>query len=75
MPIFEFVCEKCYKTSEHILKVSEKPEKCPNCGNKVMEKVAFSKFAVGGPAKTDGCDAAPSCHSCCAGGACHHGKG
>ncbi|MDP6891734.1 MAG: zinc ribbon domain-containing protein [Verrucomicrobiota bacterium] len=47
MPIYEYTCEKCLKTSEHLIRsISEsRTPECPCCGSLRMKK-ALSVFAA-----------------------------
>lgn len=46
MPIFEYVCQKCERAFEALVRGSQKPA-CPACGDSELEK-QFSAFAVAG---------------------------
>lgn len=55
MPMYEYNCEKCGKTFEKLVKLSERDKEieCPGCGNKKVKRL-FSLFGVGGSAGTKG---------------------
>ncbi|SHJ99550.1 putative regulatory protein, FmdB family [Anaerobranca californiensis DSM 14826] len=65
MPIYEFLCPKCNKTSEHLCKMNETGDEllCPNCKSQGLIK-KFSSFAS---PSMKGDQAIPSCktNSCC----------
>jgi putative FmdB family regulatory protein len=48
MPIYEYVCKKCGKQFEELVRVSGKPIRvaCPACGAKKTERV-MSACAIG----------------------------
>ena len=50
MPIFEFLCSDCGKVTEEIYKSeNDRPESCPFCGGKNVEKlVSASAFHLKG---------------------------
>ena len=72
MPLYEYRCGKCGSVSEHLVRSSgEKPEACPKCGGRDLEK-QFSSFSasVGSkpgalPCATGGCESGG-----CATGSC-----
>ena len=49
MPIYEYTCGKCRKTSEHLVRSSSESRlpKCSHCGSRRMKK-ELSVFAAGG---------------------------
>jgi len=48
MPIYEFICKKCNKKFETLVKIGkEKEVSCPNCGSSNLEKL-LSSFGIGG---------------------------
>ena len=62
MPIYEYVCRKCYHEFEVLVRGSEKP-KCPKCGDRKLDKL-FSVPAAHSAGSTsqppcgmDGCPA------------------
>lgn len=61
MPLFEYVCGKCDKRSEILIRGSETPV-CPHCGSERLVKQA-STFAPMGA--SDGPRIPPGCESCC----------
>ena len=72
MPLFHFLCEKCQKQSEILLRGSEVPI-CPQCGSKRLTKQAsaFAPVMGGSSASKDmpaGCHGCPSRQK----GACPH---
>jgi putative FmdB family regulatory protein len=51
MPLYEFSCESCEQTSEHLMKISDpNPEICPVCGAKhtLKKLVSRSNFVLKG---------------------------
>jgi putative FmdB family regulatory protein len=79
MPLYEYKCTNCAKISEFILKYGSAPtEGCKFCGEKRLEKILFSTFAVGGGSKqssADSCSMKDMCGSSCGGGSCKFGGG
>lgn len=74
MPIYEYACEECGKTTETLRRMSEADEaiKCEHCGSGKTRR-AHSVFAAGGTSAgtgTSGHAHGPSCGCCCGGGAC-----
>lgn len=58
MPLFGYLCEKCKKESEILVRGSETP-KCPHCGSErlVKQAAAFAAMASHGkPSGPAGCD-------------------
>jgi putative FmdB family regulatory protein len=56
MPLYEYYCPKCKKTSEVMQKISEPPlKKCSKCGGKVEKLVSATSFHLKGTGwyKTD----------------------
>jgi len=49
MPLYEYNCGKCRKTSEHLVRSSSeiKLPECPHCGSRRMQK-ELSVFAAAG---------------------------
>jgi putative FmdB family regulatory protein len=49
MPLYEYTCGKCRKTSEHLVRSSSeiKLPECPHCGSHRMKK-ELSVFAAAG---------------------------
>lgn len=71
MPIYEYKCEQCGSRFDFFAKrVSETPEKCPECGAKAVKKQlsTFTANVAGGGSASD----APACPTgtCCPGGTC-----
>lgn len=50
MPIFEFTCEKCGKTYERWVKLSDDslPTFCMNCGGKLYQVISKTSFILKG---------------------------
>jgi putative FmdB family regulatory protein len=48
MPIYEYTCEKCKKSFDHLARTmtASSPVKCPECGSAKTQR-ALSVFAVG----------------------------
>lgn len=71
MPLFEYKCTNCGKVTEFILKHGDAPmEGCKFCGEKRLERIAFSRFSVGSADPSASCE---NKHIC--GGGCKHGGG
>lgn len=75
MPIYEYTCNKCEDSFDHLARTLEDhPKKCPTCGSRKVSK-QFSAFATtktfqitsagcGGCAKAPACPAAGAAASC-----------
>ncbi len=60
MPIYEYRCKKCNNTFEKLVFAGEEDDvKCPECGNKDVEKV-ISAFSFMGTAGIGTCASNPS---------------
>jgi putative FmdB family regulatory protein len=76
MPIYEYECEKCKKTSELLIGVSRsKVEiKCTHCGSeKVNKKISSGFVSTGSKTKQEFCAQKGPCSanpSCMFGGGC-----
>lgn len=79
MPIYEYTCDACGKAFEHLARtLSDKPDACPACGRKRLNK-QFSTFAPAAatPKGCGDCASAPACPAsrlggCGCAGACGH---
>jgi putative FmdB family regulatory protein len=70
MPLFEYKCTNCGKISEFILKAGDAPmEGCKFCGERRLERILFSTFAVGAGDPSASCDKKHIC-----GSSCRHGS-
>ncbi|MDD4017691.1 MAG: zinc ribbon domain-containing protein [Kiritimatiellae bacterium] len=70
MPIYEYSCSACDHAFEYLARTfSDRPEKCPACGAKKLNK-RLSTFApaVAAPKQCGGCANAPVCPSARTGG-------
>lgn len=56
MPIFEYLCKDCGRTSEKIVPRYDSPADCIHCNSENIEK-QLSVFAVAGPSKDSAMDA------------------
>ncbi len=67
MPIYEYICNKCDKKFEELVRSARTKAQiaCPECGSKETAR-ALSVFAVGaeGSAKSSPSNDAPSCGRC-----------
>ncbi|HVM60207.1 MAG TPA: zinc ribbon domain-containing protein [Verrucomicrobiae bacterium] len=75
MPLYEFVCARCEKDFESLVRSSnwEGSVACPHCGSKKLTK-KLSVFAAQGGA-TSSAPAPSACGrtgGCCCGGGKHH---
>lgn len=61
MPIFEYVCSKCDKEFELLVRSSSDTGACPHCGSKKLTK-KFSVFASSTAGATSG--VSPSVGAC-----------
>jgi len=53
MPIYDYICTKCRKTTEIMEKYEEKTEMCPHCLNRGMKRlVGAGGFTFKNPAGT-----------------------
>ncbi len=73
MPIYEYICSKCEKTTEALRRMSEadEPIACEHCGSKKTKR-AQSVFAASGTSAGTGASEhthSPGC-GCCGGGSC-----
>lgn len=59
MPLYEYTCADCGKTSEILVKSASDSPVCPHCGGKRMAK-EFSTFAAKG-LKADHVHTGPCC--------------
>ena len=49
MPIYEYGCHKCGKTTEIMQKFSDQPlSRCPSCGGKVFKIISNCSFQLKG---------------------------
>ena len=49
MPIYEYSCAKCGKTTEAMQKISDPPlKKCPKCGGELVKMISNSSFILKG---------------------------
>lgn len=49
MPIYEYECQKCKKTTEVFQKINDKPlAKCPKCGGRVEKLISASAIQFKG---------------------------
>jgi putative FmdB family regulatory protein len=76
MPLYEFVCTKCEKDFESLVRSSnwEGSVACPHCGSKKLTK-KLSVFAAQGGGSTSSAPAPQACGrpgGCCCGGGKHH---
>ena len=77
MPIYEYQCEKCHHTFDHLARnLRDTAKTCPKCGATQLNK-AFSSFAARVPTAAgkacDSCTTSPACPS--AGRGCGCGCG
>lgn len=63
MPIFDFLCEDCGKTSEILISSSNDHTECGNCGSKKIKKLLSAHSSMSGTAKTS--IPGPGDTSCC----------
>ena len=50
MPLYEYQCTKCRKTTEVLQKAKDKPlEKCPKCGGSVVKLISSPAIQFKGP--------------------------
>ncbi len=72
MPLYEYECKSCGKTVEALVRASDEPVACPECGAKGIERVfsvpaapaVRAKSALPMAGEGPGCDAP----RCCGGG-------
>ncbi|MDX9818880.1 MAG: zinc ribbon domain-containing protein [Desulfococcus multivorans] len=78
MPLFEFLCGDCGKTCEILVRSSDEPPSCPDCGSSRLKKLlsvpsavsGVARHGIPGPGDTGCCGATPG-HAGCAGpGSC-----
>jgi putative FmdB family regulatory protein len=46
MPIYDYRCRKCGKTSEVLLRSPDSYVKCPGCGSDAMEKLISASYNI-----------------------------
>ncbi|HTS17865.1 MAG TPA: zinc ribbon domain-containing protein [Verrucomicrobiae bacterium] len=76
MPLYEFVCAKCERDFESLVRSSkwEGSVACPHCGSTKLTK-KLSVFAAQGGGATSSASAPSACGrtgGCCCGGGKHH---
>ncbi len=76
MPLYEFVCSKCEKDFESLVRSAnwEGSVACPHCGSKKLTK-KLSVFAAQGGSSTSSAPGSQACGragGCCCGGGKHH---
>lgn len=59
MPLYEYTCDGCGKTSEILVRAASETPACPGCGDTRMSK-QFSTFAAKG-LKADHVHTGPGC--------------
>ncbi|NLW85929.1 MAG: zinc ribbon domain-containing protein [Planctomycetes bacterium] len=66
MPIFEYICGSCGKTSEFLVSNRDQQVVCPECGEEKLER-KFSTFSAhqGGSSQPPCAERCPSGGSCC----------
>jgi len=83
MPLFDYFCEDCGKTTEILIKNSQDTPACGNCGSRNLKKLLSAHSSMSGPAKsslpglgdTACCGSSPGEAAGCAGpGSCCGGK-
>ena len=47
MPLYDYRCKKCDKTSELLIRSSSATPTCPHCGSEDMEKLVSAPAAPG----------------------------
>lgn len=72
MPLYSYLCRKCRKVSEVLVRGSQTP-KCPHCGSAQLTKQASVFAAVRGESGGFDNGDAPSCSSCASQGSCPFG--
>lgn len=76
MPIYEYTCQVCQKTFEHLARtLTDSPKACPACGSRKKLAKQLSTFAPAKPTQAvpagcRGCAGASACPSLSQGG-CH----
>ena len=82
MPIYEFRCQGCGRTSEVLVRDRESRPECPECGGNDLEKLISSPSSLTGrtgqdlpgPGDTACCGSSPAQPGCAGPGSCC-GKG
>lgn len=78
MPLYDFVCEDCGKTSEMLVFSESETVKCPHCGGAKMSKCMSPTSSLTGrggagmpgPGDTACCGSAPGHGGCAGPGSC-----
>jgi putative FmdB family regulatory protein len=63
MPLYEYVCKSCSKQFEEIVSGDATPH-CPACSTASVERVPFSRVAVGKSGGDAGADLPAGCGRC-----------
>ena len=73
MPIYEFQCEKCGRSSEVLVRSTKwEGTPCPHCGSKKLQKKLYVfASAAGGAAEPAACGLPSKSCGCCCGGRPH----
>lgn len=74
MPMYEYTCEKCHKSFDHLARSmnSDEKVKCPQCGSTQTAR-ALSVFAVGSAGTKRSASESPGCPRCGGDGPCGMG--
>ncbi|MGE0083480.1 MAG: zinc ribbon domain-containing protein [Desulfococcaceae bacterium] len=78
MPLFDYLCTECGKTSEILVGSSDQTPSCPVCGNRNMKKLLSAHASISGSPKhsmpghgdTTCCGSSPHQAGCAGPGSC-----
>ncbi|HAM49845.1 MAG TPA: FmdB family transcriptional regulator [Nitrospiraceae bacterium] len=78
MPLFDFLCTKCGKTSELLVTSSDAQPSCPSCGSRELSKLLSAHSSLSGSTRrrmpgtgdTACCGSSPSQAGCVGPGSC-----
>jgi putative FmdB family regulatory protein len=71
MPLYEYICEKCHKSFEHLARAmnSDEKVKCPSCSSTQTAR-SLSVFAVGAAVAKNSSNEGAGCPRCGSAGPC-----
>lgn len=78
MPLFEYICSDCGKTSEILISGSQDVPQCRNCGGKNLTKLISAHASISGtgsmnmpgPGDSTCCGSSPGHANCAGPGSC-----
>jgi len=78
MPLYDYVCEDCGKSSELLVFTSDDPLQCKDCGGSNLKRILSAHSSMSGPTKntmpgpgdTACCGSSPGDAGCAGPGSC-----